>query len=410
MFFMMRRLILTIYGGVSLLSKQHKIKDLLRKNGIDGAIVSSPENFHYITGFASHQHTVSRQPMLSCAIITSSDIENGHVIAMDFEVPALEEKTTDFVVKKYDTWVGVREWDDIVSNSEKKNSIVSFESSMDVLVKTVKELDLGNKKLGIELDFLPFTYYSILKEKLPEVDFINISNLFILSRSVKTKEEIEMFRTLTKVQDEALIHASRFVEIGVSEKKVAHEFRKHVMASGICVPSSWSTFNTGVDSSRLCLPSDRVIEDGDTFKFDGGVNAEFDFYTTDTSRTWIVGNGHPALVALKDRLYEAQRRMIKAARPGLPINEIFNIGFDHVKQSYSCYKRGHLGHSISMGPQTAEAPFITATEKRPLEAGMILCVEVPCYIKNIGGFNIEDMILITQDGCEVLTYRTSHYL
>jgi len=187
----------------SLLSKQYKIKDLLRKNGIDGAIVSSPENFHYITGFASHQHTVSRQPMFSCAVLTALDSEKTHVIAMDFEVPALKEKLPDFEVKKYDTWVGVREWDEIVSTIEINPIINSFESYIDVLIKSIKELDLGNKKLGIELDFLPFNYYSILKEKLPEVEFVNISGLFILSRSVKTEDEIEMFRTLTKIQDEA---------------------------------------------------------------------------------------------------------------------------------------------------------------------------------------------------------------
>jgi Xaa-Pro aminopeptidase len=390
-------------------SKQYKIKDLLRKNRIDGAIVSSPENFHYVTGFSSHQHAVSRQPMFSCTVMSALDSEKSHVIAMDFEVPALKEKMHDFLVKKYDTWVGVREWSEIISLVENERH-GTFENSMDVLVKTVKELGLGNKRIGIELDFLPFNYYSILKEKLPEVDFANISDLFILSRSVKTAEEIEVFRTLTQVQDEALSHACQFVKVGASEKKVAYEFRNHVMASGICTPSSWSTFNTGIDSSRLCLPCDRVIEDGDTFKFDGGVNAEFDFYTTDASRTWIVGNAHPAIFELKDRLYEGQRRMIEAARPGLPINELFRIGFDYVSEKYSCYRRGHLGHSISMGPQTAEAPFINANETRPLEEGMILCVEVPCYIKDKGGFNIEDMILITSQGCEVLTYRTPHYL
>ncbi|WP_408631043.1 M24 family metallopeptidase [Lutispora thermophila] len=392
-----------------LLPKQNKIKELLRKNGIDGAIVSSPENFHYTTGFASHQHTVSRQPMFSSVVMTNSDSEKSHVIAMDFEVPALKEKMQDFVVKKYDTWVGVREWEEIVSTKEKERPD-SFETSIDVLIKTVKDLDLGNKTIGIELDFLSFNYYNILREKFPEANFVNISDLFILARSIKTEEEIEMFRTLTRIQDEALYHACQFVNIGASEKQVAHEYRKHVMASGICTPSSWSMFNTGTNSSRLCLPSDRIIKDGDIFKFDGGVNAEFDFYTTDTSRSWIIGNKHPALSALKDRLYESQRKMIEAAKPGLPINELFNIGFNHVKEKYSCYHRGHLGHSISMGPQTAEAPFINAKETRPLEAGMILCIEVPCYISGIGGFNIEDMILITPEGCEVLTYRTPHYL
>ena len=66
--------------------------------------------------------------------------------------------------------------------------------------------------------------------------------------------------------------------------------------------------------------------------------------------------------------------------------------------------------SISMGPATAEAPYINAAETRPLEAGMVLAMEVPCYIDGVNGFNIEDMVLITENGCEVLTPCTPHYL
>ncbi len=63
-----------------------------------------------------------------------------------------------------------------------------------------------------------------------------------------------------------------------------------------------------------------------------------------------------------------------------------------------------------MGPATCEAPIINASTTRPLEAGMILAMEVPCYIQGVQGFNIEDMVLITEDGCEVLTPNTPHYL
>lgn len=223
-----------------MLSKQNKIKELMRQYEIDGAIVSSPENFHYITGYASHQHTVSRQPDFSSAVMTNDDMVKTHVIVMDFEMPSLHKKMPDFVVKKYDSWVGVREWDEVVTNIEIERSNI-FETSMDVLVKTVRELNLANKTIGIEMDFLPVNYYKILKERFPEANFVNISELFIFSRSVKTAEEIEVFRKLTCVVDESLIHASKFVEIGNSEQKIAHEFRKHVVTSGICIPSSWST-------------------------------------------------------------------------------------------------------------------------------------------------------------------------
>lgn len=200
------------------------------------------------------------------------------------------------------------------------------------------------------------------------------------------------------------------VAAGISEKDLRDCFRTHVIASGICQPSSWSMFGTGSNGARLGLPGNRVIKNGDVVKFDAGVNAEFDFYTTDTFRSWLIGDVDPLLVKLKDRLYDAQRKMIEMARPGVPICELFRTGFEYVNAEFPAYRRGHLGHSISIGPSTHEAPYINAAEKRRLEAGMVLAIEVPCYIHDCNGFNIEDMVLITEQGCEILTPKTPHYL
>jgi len=219
-----------------------------------------------------------------------------------------------------------------------------------------------------------------------------------------------MFRLLCTTADNAFFEVSKMAGIGVSEKEMSQTFRSHVIASGVCQPSSWSMFAVGPNCAKLALPSERRAVDGDTVKFDAGVNAEFDFYTTDTSRTWVIGNAPPEILRLKDRLYEAQRLMIESAKPGLAINELYQIGYEYIRKEFPCYRRGHLGHSISMGPATAEAPFINAHESRPLEAGMILTIEAPCYIDEVGGFNIEDMIVITESGCEVLTPKTPHYL
>ena len=260
------------------------------------------------------------------------------------------------------------------------------------------------------MDYLPVPYYNMLLQKFPEADFVNISDLFVYARSVKTAEEIQMFRDLCRIADHGFTEVSKIAGIGVSEKELSDCFREDVIKSGFCVPSSWSMFSTGPSGSRLTLPENGIIKDGDVVKFDAGVNAEFDFYTTDTSRAWVIGNGDPALLKLKDRLYEGQRRMIAAARPGLPVNELYHVAYDYVKEMFPCYRRGHQGHSISMGPATAEAPYINAAETRPLEAGMVLAMEVPCYIDGVNGFNIEDMVLITETGCEVLTPNTPHYL
>lgn len=391
--------------------KEYRIKELLCEKGLDGAIVSSPENFHYVTGFGGHQHTVSRQPGFTLAVMRADDKVPTHLTTMDFEAATFRIKAAglNFVVDPYDTWVGLKTWDEIAHGAVVPDK-TAMESSMDKLVQFMKACDLANKKVGIELDYLPVPYYKSLTEKFPEAEFVDISDLFVYARSVKQPDEIEMFRKLCRIADHGFTEVSKIAKIGVSERELSQCFREDVIKSGFCAPSSWSMFSTGPSSARLTLPGDGVVKDGDVVKFDAGVNAEFDFYTTDTSRAWIIGNGDPALLKLKDRLYEGQRRMIAAAKPGLPINELYHTAYDYVKEMFPCYRRGHQGHSISMGPATAEAPYINASETRPLEAGMILAMEVPCYIDGVNGFNIEDMVLITEDGCEVLTPNTPHYL
>lgn len=391
--------------------KEYRIKELLRKKGLDGAIVSSPENFHYVTGFGGHQHTVSRQPGFTLAVMRADDKVPTHLTTMDFEAATFRIKAAglNFVVDPYDTWVGLKTWNEIAHGAVVPDK-TAMESSMDKLVQFMKACDLANKKVGVELDYLPVPYYKSLTEKFPEAEFVDISDLFVYARSVKQPDEIEMFRKLCRIADHGFTEVSKIAKIGVSEHELSQCFREDVIKSGFCVPSAWSMFSTGPSGARLTLPGDGVVKDGDVVKFDAGVNAEFDFYTTDTSRAWIIGNGDPALLKLKDRLYEGQRRMIAAAKPGLPINELYHTAYDYVKEMFPCYRRGHQGHSISMGPATAEAPYINASETRPLEAGMILAMEVPCYIDGVNGFNIEDMVLITEDGCEVLTPNTPHYL
>lgn len=391
--------------------KEYRIKELLCEKGLDGAIVSSPENFHYVTGFGGHQHTVSRQPGFTLAVMRADDKVPTHLTTMDFEAATFRIKAAglNFVVDPYDTWVGLKTWDEIAHGAVVPDK-TAMESSMDKLVQFMKACDLANKKVGIELDYLPVPYYKSLTEKFPEAEFVDISDLFVYARSVKQPDEIEMFRKLCRIADHGFTEVSKIAKIGVSERELVQCFREDVIKSEFCAPSSWSMFSTGPSSARLTLPGDGVVKDGDVVKFDAGVNAEFDFYTTDTSRAWIIGNGDPALLKLKDRLYEGQRRMIAAAKPGLPINELYHTAYDYVKEMFPCYRRGHQGHSISMGPATAEAPYINASETRPLEAGMILAMEVPCYIDGVNGFNIEDMVLITEDGCEVLTPNTPHYL
>lgn len=377
---------------------------------IDYVIISSPENFYYISGYASHQHTVSRMPIMASIVMgCEKNAEFTKILVMDYEysnaVRHIGDK--DYEIVSYDTWVGVKEEEEISKNkSLEKNEKKTMFNLLLNLIDTSKNKKI---KIGIEKDFISSNFYTQLEDLFSDVEFVDISNQLIYSRSIKTEEEILIFKKLIKVQDEALLEVMNNLKIGMSEKELADIYTKEVIKKNGISPSAWSMFAIGENASILGLPSEKKLRDGEIFKYDGGVNKNFGFYTTDFARSWIVGEKDQMLVELKIRLFEAQRLMIENMKPGVKIKEIFNIGYNYVKERYPQYERGHLGHSISLGPSTWEAPLITKTEERVLEKGMILCVEVPLYIKGLGGFNIEDMVLIKENGAEILSNITPHF-
>jgi Xaa-Pro aminopeptidase len=145
-----------------MIPKVKKIKRLLRENNIDGLIVNSPENFTYITAYSSHQHTVSRQPHFAVSVLDNKDENKAIAIGMDFETEAFSDYM-ECEVKKYSTWVGGKTFEEVLKNEE-VSSNKKFVTSLDIVIESIKELGLEDKTVGIELDFVPVSYYESLKE------------------------------------------------------------------------------------------------------------------------------------------------------------------------------------------------------------------------------------------------------
>ncbi|MDP2814892.1 MAG: Xaa-Pro peptidase family protein [Erysipelotrichaceae bacterium] len=379
-----------------------RIREFMLKDNIDVVLAQSPENFAYVSGFSAHQHTVSRQPGFACAIV-SAITRPTILIGMDFETPSFNP---EFEVLSFSTWVGNRTLHQIKQNE----SAPPFVTMLDRIAESLFTLGATEKIVGVEMDYLPTNFYFQLKQRLPLVTFVDVSNLFLRARVIKQPHEIEFMRQLIRVSDEALLSTSKLAHVGVLESELFDHYCQQVMASGIAFPSGWSSFTAGANAGKLGRSQPRPILAKDVVKFDGGVNGDTKFYTTDFSRSWLMSDVDPWLVNVKCNLMKAHEMMLESIRPGLSFKELFHIGYDFTVKEFPFYQRGHLGHSISMGPQTAEFPFISATQEGVLEPGMILAVENPMYITGYNGFNIEDMILVTADGYELLTPLTPHWL
>lgn len=389
-----------------MIQKYKKLNKLMMRESIDVCIINSPENIFYLTGLTPNQLTVSRNPNFA-ALIYKRDASKPVLTTMDYENICFELKHKSVDLKPYITWVGLKTKEELIDQIPYRHENIS---SMDVIEKVVNQEDTRELTIGLEEAFITSQYRENILSKFSGANFKDISPLLIEARSVKTDDEVTEFKKITEVCDKALLELSKHIKEGISEEELISYYKKYIFNDGRYLPSGWTMLGFGINSSTLSRPTDRVLTKYDSIRFDGGANADFEFYTTDFSRSWLMPGVDPILKELKSVLYKAQRLMISKIKPGLSFKELFNIGFEYVKKYYPNYTRGHLGHSISLGPQTAESPIIEKNNDRLIEKNMILCIEVPLYISDLGGFNIEDMVLVTEDSCEILTSRTPHFL
>ena len=169
--------------------KYAKLRQSLRSLGIQGAIVLSPENFFYVTGLSGHQLTVSRTPGFSLAVVSADETTPVHITTMDFEEPSfMMNASAPYVIQKYHTWVGATRKEIMLGQEVQQRE--PMRSSLQVLQQFLNEMDIENKVIGIEMAYVPMSYAKQLQELFPEVEWRDISGLFVELHNIKDKDEI----------------------------------------------------------------------------------------------------------------------------------------------------------------------------------------------------------------------------
>ncbi|MGL4382175.1 MAG: M24 family metallopeptidase, partial [Bacilli bacterium] len=125
-------------------------------------------------------------------------------------------------------------------------------------------------------------------------------------------------------------------------------------------------------------------------------------YCSDMTRTFVVGTTcNPQLEIIYNIVKEAQEKAIKAIKPGLIACDIDKVARDYITEAgYGSYFGHGLGHSF--GLEIHEYPYINQKAQTILEPNMIITIEPGIYIEGLGGVRIEDDILVTSDGYEIL--------
>ena len=256
-------------------------------------------------------------------------------------------------------------------------------------------------RLGIESTHLTVEQLSRLKELLPKTELVPVKELPEAVGVIKDETEIESIRRAVAISDAVYEEILPLIKPGLSEVELAAEIEYRMRRHG----SERVAFDAIVVSGKRSAlphgePGRKKIEAGDLVTMDYG--ARVNGYCSDFTRTVVVGKADEQQRRIYEITLRAQQAAEESAAAGQTGREVDAVARDIIAGSGHGDHFGHgLGHGL--GLDIHEAPKLSPKSTITLEPGMVATVEPGIYIPGFGGVRIEDVVVIREKGCEVLT-------
>jgi len=265
------------------------------------------------------------------------------------------------------------------------------------------------KKIGFEPSWMHVEEHQTLNEALPPgASLVPAGGVVEGLRMVKSAAEIEKIRRSVLVNSEAYARTMRRIHPGVREREVSAELDYQMAALGAQKPAFDTIVATG---ARTALPhahpTSRRLGENELLLIDMG--AVVDDYTSDMTRVSFAGAPPKRILQVYKAVAEAQLAAIDAVRAGATTKQVDGAARDVLKRHGLEREFLHsTGHGL--GLEIHEAPRIAKKDKTKLQAGMVITIEPGAYIEGLGGVRIEDTVLVTATGCEVLTPTSKEFV
>lgn len=345
-----------------MISRIERIHQFMEEHELDGLLIDSRENRFYLSGFTG---TAGR------ILFT---LEKDYFIT-DFRYTEQADEQT----KGYE----------IVEVNQQQ------EEKLAELVKSC-----GVKLLGFEAKEVSYELFKKYSSALNGVDLIPVGDELNSLRMVKDSTEVDKIKKAIEITDLAFEHICNFIKTGITEREVALDLEFFMKKKG----AEKNSFDFIVASgTRSSLPhgvaTDKVLEKGDFVTMDFGTY--YQGYCSDMTRTVVIGEPTEKQQEIYNIVLQAQLKVIEEIKVGMTCKDVDAIARDFITEAGYGDNFGHsLGHGI--GVEIHEAPRLSVVSEQILLSGMVVTDEPGIYIPDWGGVRIEDDLLITEDGCDVL--------
>jgi len=340
-----------------------KVWAALEQAQIEALWVTTPENVRYLSGFTAPED--ARVLLLRGEATLFTDTR--------YTVQAEQESTLpSFVWRQGDEW-----------KAELKTRLEGVRVGFEASSLTVEKLEALQKIGGI----------------------VWTSSLGLIEglRAIKSNEEVAQIRAACALTDQVLAEVVPMLVPGARELDIALELEFRMRRAG----ADSAAFDIIVASGlRSSMPhgraSAKLLEMGDLVTIDLG--AKLGGYHSDMTRAYPVGEVSAELTKLYRTVKQAKRLALEAARPGMGNRALDAVARDYLKSERFETEFAHsLGHGVGLAIHEAPRLSFRSAENEALEVGNVVTLEPGLYLPGVGGVRLEDLVVITEGGCEVLT-------
>ena len=268
--------------------------------------------------------------------------------------------------------------------------------------KAVQTLGLDGKRIGVEPRQLRLLEFRHVRNSAPEADFPDASDVLAQLRLRKDNAEVEAMRRAVQIAQSALEATIPHMKIGMTEKELSSELVVQLLKHGSDSDMPFAPIvSAGPNSANPhASPTERKFQQGDLLVVDWG--ATHNGYISDLTRTFAVGDVDEEYRKIHKIVQEANAAGRAAAKPGIPCANVDGAAREVIEKSgYGKYFTHRTGHGIGM--EGHEEPYIRGDNMQLLEPGMAFTVEPGIYLPGQNGVRIEDNVVITETGADVLS-------
>ncbi len=264
-----------------------------------------------------------------------------------------------------------------------------------------------SKSIGFESNNFTYQGYLNLKKYLGKRKLVPLSDSVEKLRMIKDGAEIQLLRQACECGSMLMNHGVKAAKPGISENKVKRSIEAYALKSNLNLAGFDIIAASGVNASMPhAVSSDKIIKQQEMVTIDlGGM---YQGYNSDLTRTVFLGKINHKYLRIYNIVLASQSMAIESLRPGVYAKDIDAVSRQYISnKGMGSFFIHSLGHGI--GRETHEIPAISQNSRIKLEEGMVITIEPGVYVPGWGGVRIEDTVLITKNGYEVLTERAVKY-